>query len=981
MTLLARRTGLGRTTVSNALNQPVAPSARTVAEMARALRLDGKELLELRRQAEDVPDQSPEPVRPAAATESAAAVFSGPVADRPVGGGMLVGAPPLTASAFQPRSGLRERIDGARAGGGAVLTQTRPSSARVLSGMGGVGKTQLAAQYAHEAVAAGTGLVLWVPAGDTQQIIGLYSRAALRVGAAGATGKDPEQDARALLEWLSTTRCSWLVVLDDIADPTVVAPWWPPARPGVGWTLATTRLHDPRFTGGGRTRIDIDVYSPDEAVTYLTERLTGDGRADILDGRQDELAAQVGHLPLALGHAAAYMLAEQLTCGVYLGRLGNQALRLDDVLPGWADTEVYGRHVTAALLLSLTAAEQAGPPGLVEPVFRLAALLDPAGHPETLWTADTVLGFLDAGPGRTEGPRVTADEVRSALRVLHRYALITTDPRTPHREVRVHSLTARATRETTPESRRALLAVTAAGALAEVWPRPDHVQRDLAEALRANTAVLRRNAESHLWQGGAHDVLFLSGISLVNNGLHREAGDHWAELADHCARLIGPDHPATISARSNLAATYTAHLGRHHEALRLEEEVLADRERVLGPDHPDTVTARANLAATYTVLGRHHDAQQLQERVLADRQRLLGPDHPDTIRARANRASSYGHLGRHHDALRLQEQVLADRDRLLGSDHPDTVLARANLAGTYALLGRFQDAVRLMEQVLSDRERLLGPDHPDTIRARGSIAFTYGHLGRHHESLRLQEQVLADFERILGSDHPNSHLARANLAVAYNDLGRHHEALRLDEKVLAARERVLGPDHPDTVTARANLAATYALLGRHPEALRLDEEVLAARERVLGPDHPDTVFARANLAATYTHLGRHHEALQLSVQVLASRERLLGTDHPDTIHARSNLAATCSASGLHHDACRLTEQVLADRERVLGPDHPDTVFARANLASAYAHLGRHNDALRLKQQVLADRERVLGPDHPDTVLTRANLAAFRRQGG
>ncbi|ATZ22018.1 Tetratricopeptide repeat protein [Streptomyces lavendulae subsp. lavendulae] len=927
VTLLARNAGLGRTTVSNALNRPVAPKARTIAEIARVLKLNPVELQQLRRQAEgtDTPQATSHAARKSLAGESASAQ-----AGRQ---GLLVGALPLRASAFQSRPELRERIDAVRMGGGVVLTQARPASAQVLSGMGGVGKSQLATQYAHQAVAEGTGLVLWVPASEAQQIVTIYSQAALRVGAAGATGEDPEYDARALLEWLATTSSSWLVVLDDISDPVAVGPWWPPVRPGVGWTLATTRLHDPRLTGGGRTRIDVGVYTHNEAVAFLEERLASDGGGHLLDGRQAELAAMLGHLPLALGHAAAYLLAEELACGAYLARLDDQALVLDDVLPDWADTELYGQHITAALLLSLAAAQQAGPVGLVEPLLRLLALLDPDGHPEAIWTTQAVTDFLNTTRG--DGSTATAtEEIIRALRVLRRYALITSDPHTPLRQIRMHALTARAVRETTPCHHRPQLAVTVAHALTEIWKPGRHIHRDLAQVLRANTAVLRRNAEEHLWQNEIHVVIFMGGLSLLASGLHRDALDYWAPFTQQAFKVLGPDHPDTIRARAALAGCYRE-LGRYQDALTLAEQVLTDCERLLEPDHPGTIRARANLASAYNDLGRYQDALTLAEQVLTDRERVLRDDHPDTIRARANLAIIYNGLGRYQDALTLAEQVLTDRERHLEPDHPHTILARANLATTYRYLGRHQDALTLAEQVLTDRERVLGDDHPDTLLARSSLATTYSDLGRHQDALTLAEQVLTDHERVLGEDHFDTIRARANLASAYNDVGRHQDALTLAEQVLTDRERHLEPDHPHTFGARANLATTYRYLRRHQDALTLTERMVADCARVLGDDHPDTLLARSCVIATYSDLGRHQDALTLAERVVADYERVLGDDHPDTLLARSCVIATYSDLGRHQDALTLAERVVADYERVLGDDHPDTLLARSNLATAH----------------------------------------------
>ncbi|WP_308297373.1 NB-ARC domain-containing protein, partial [Streptomyces sp. UNOB3_S3] len=296
-----------------------------------------------------------------------------------------VGPVPILASAFQPRTALREKVGAARMGGGAVvLTQ-------VLSGGGGVGKTQLAAACATDALAEGAGLVVWAAAGEVQQVITQYAQAAARIRVPDAHGLDKEADARAFLAWLATTPRRWLVVLDDITDPAVMDQWWPVSRTGTGWVLATTRLHDARLTGGGRTRITIDVYTPEEADAYLRTRLTGDDMAHLIDDRARALAQALGYLPLALSHAAAYMINKELTCAAYLDLFADRRTRLEQALPETADTEGYGRQITTTLLLSLDAAQASDPAGFAVPALRLAALLDPAGHPHALWSTPPIL--------------------------------------------------------------------------------------------------------------------------------------------------------------------------------------------------------------------------------------------------------------------------------------------------------------------------------------------------------------------------------------------------------------------------------------------------------------------------------------------------------------------------------------------------------------------------------------------------------------
>ena len=285
------------------------------------------------------------------------------------------------------------------------------------------------------------------------------------------------------------------------------------------------------------------------------------------------------------------------------------------------------------------------------------------------------------------------------------------------------------------------------------------------------------------------------------------------------------------------------------DSIELYEQVLAEYERVLGADHPDTLTVRNNLAGAYYSVGRFGEAIELFERVLAERERVLGSDHPDTLTTRNNLAGAYYFAGRFGEAIELLGRVLAERERVLGPDHPDTLTTRNNLAVAYHSAGRFDEAIELYERVLAEQERVLGPDHPDTLTVRNNLAFAYHSAGRFGEAIELFERVLADQERVLGPDHPGTLTTRNSLAGAYEDVGRFGEAIELFERVLADQERVLGPDHPDTLNARDNLALAYDAVGRLAEAINVWEELLPDCRRLLGPEHPLTKLVQKNLEA------------------------------------------------------------------------------------------------------------------------------------
>ncbi|MGW7024269.1 tetratricopeptide repeat protein [Streptomyces decoyicus] len=728
----------------------------------------------------------------------------------------------------------------------------------VLSGPGGVGKSQLAASLARElrdqerSDGAGLDVLVWVRATSTDQVISAYAEAAGRLHIPGVSPDDEDGAARLLLRWMAASGSRWLVVLDDVTDPAAVREWWPDSGTGRGWVLATSRREDAQLSGEGRALVRIGLYTDSEARAYLQRRLTDAGHAYLHDPAQaGEMAAELGHLPLALGHAAAYLINKRPTMADYLTLLRNTSSRLGDLLPASADTEGYGQPVTASLLLSLDAVEEADASRLARPLLHLASLMDPLGHPATAWTTPEALDHLrTARPPqrrwlRKHHPPVTETEVCNALEYLRTYALITQDAATA--PLRMHALTARAVRETIPPGTLPATARTAANTITSLWPRYDHEEGELAALLRANVVHLDQLTRPALWQPTTHPCIYTAGQSLTEAGLYDQAIEYGETAVRLSSSIHGPDHPATLSARNNLAVSYSD-AGRVQEALDLRERVLADRERTLDPDHPATLSARNNLAISYSDAGRVQEALDLRERVLAERERILGPDHPDTLSARGNLAVSYSDAGRVEEALDLGERVLADYDRILGPDYPATLTARNNLASSYSDAGRVQEALDLRERVLADRERILGPDHPDTFDARSNLAVSYGDAGRVEEALDLGERVLADRERILGPDHPDTLSAHGNLAVSYHDAGRVEEALDLGERVLADRERILGPDHPDTLDARNNLAVFYRDAGRVEEALDLGERVLADYDRVLGSDHPATLKARVSLA-------------------------------------------------------------------------------------------------------------------------------------
>ncbi|MFI1067754.1 tetratricopeptide repeat protein [Streptomyces spororaveus] len=588
------------------------------------------------------------------------------VSQGPVQWPLHLGSVPALASAFQQRLDVRNAIDQAAAGHTAVvLTQ-------VLSGGGGVGKTQLASAYAHQAVAEGVDLVVWVDASETDQVIARYAVAAHIVDAPNAlAGQTGEKDARAFLQWLATTKRSWLVILDDITDPDTMQPWWPPSSAwGCGRVVATTRRQDAALSGGGRAVVDVDTYSAHEADTYLCARLRSARTEHLLDAQTEPLAEALGYLPLALSHAAAYMINEDVPCTDYLHRFNSSAAKLDDLLPRHADTEGYGRHVAAALLLSLDVAQTCEPVGLAIPALRLAAVLDPAGHPRDLWGVEAVINYLTAYrvpiPSSHSPAPVSSTQAKAALRLLHRYGLLTDDAQAGFRAVKLHALTARAVREHTPSGEQREIVRTAAEALTELWHKG--VEKAV---LHTNVDSLDGFAGDLLWEVEGHHLLRWVGRSLTARGLATAAVPYWQRVSDTSERVLGRTDRKTVMARRELAVAYL-NAGRSKDAFAVfqedyayEAEALADAG-LQARQAPDSKRDFHRRQSTEGLLA-------LLEDTLAVRERILGPTDPTTLSCRIKLSIAYWEAGQQSQAVSMLKLVLKHQNEELGVHHPDSM--------------------------------------------------------------------------------------------------------------------------------------------------------------------------------------------------------------------------------------------------------------------------------------------------------------------
>jgi hypothetical protein len=616
------------------------------------------------------------------------------------------------------------------------LTAGDPPRTLVLCGMGGVGKTSLAAEYAYRHLAE-VGIAWQVPAGDAA--VAEQSMAELAAQVGGRDLVDPRDPVASVHAVLAAYPADWLLIFDN-AEEASLRRLLPPAGPGR--VLITSQSQH----WACAPALEVPVLDYEVAGRFLVSR-SGDPDQDTAA----VLAGELGGLPLAMEQAAAYVRAAGLSMADYLGAFRQRRADLLDrgVPPAHPDS------VAATLTLAMARLEQDAPASAG--LLRLLAWLAPEPVPLALLLGGAVVPAgmdpdvaLDLGV--LAGDMVAAGDAVAALR---RYSLI--GP-AGGGQVLMHRLVQAVTLDQlaggAAEAWRAAAAALVEAAI-PADPRPP--------AAWAACAVLLPHALAMLDLTSAGMCRIATAIG--DGGSYATARELFRQIAEahHDAAAYGPDHPDTLTARANLAY-WTGEAGDPAAARDLLAALLPVRESVSGPEHPETLAARANLAYWTGQAGDPAAARDLFAALLPVEERALGPEHPETLAARASLAYWTGEAGDPAAARDLFAALLPVDERALGPEHPDTLTARASLGRWTGEAGDPAAARDLFAALLPVRESVLGPEHPDTLTARASLGRWTGEAGDPAAARDLFAALLPVRVRVSGPEHPATLADRADLA-------------------------------------------------------------------------------------------------------------------------------------------------------------------------------------------------------------------------
>ena len=596
---------------------------------------------------------------------------------------------------------------------------------QALQGMGGVGKSQLAAEYTHRF--AGTYDLAWWVNSEQPGLIGdQFAALGAALGCVDPGASMEVVRATVLAELRARGR--WLLVFDNAETPADITPWLPG---GGGHVLITSRQ---RAWAEVAAPVEVNVLARPESVALLRDRVGG-----LSDADADRLAGQLGDLPLAVAQAGGFMAETGMPAAQYLELLRTRAGRLlDHGAPG-----SYPRSLAAAvqLIADRLAAED---PAAAE-LASLCAFLAPEPIPEDLFT--DAPGEL---PGDLADRAVDPLAWRQTLAHLVRQSVARVD----QRGLQVHRLTQVILRDNLTDAQATAARARTEAILAASHPG-DHTDpatwsrwARLMPHLLATNLAATYNPHLRSMACAACSYLLSRGDTRTGHGLASDLREQWRER-------LGDDDEHTLEVVQCVAWALWD-MGRYADARDLDQDTLQRRRHLLGNNHPDTLTSASSLAADLHRLGEVRAARDLNQDTLQRRRRVLGEDHPKTLFSASNLALDLRELGEVSAARDLDQDTLQRSRRALGDDHPGTLSAADNLAADLRELGEVSAARDLDQDTLVRFRRVLGEDHPDTLTSASNLAADLRELGEVSAARDLDQDTLQRRRRVLGEDHPDS---------------------------------------------------------------------------------------------------------------------------------------------------------------------------------------------------------------------------------
>jgi tetratricopeptide (TPR) repeat protein len=805
---------------------------------------------------------------------------------------------------FTGRTDILTRL---RKGASSKVTAVLPGDPlpQALQGLGGVGKTAIAIEYAYR-YRSDYDLVWWIPADQLPLVRASLAALASRLGLEAAMATGIESAAQAVLDALrrGDPYSRWLLIFDNADQPEEIMDLIPR---GPGDVVITSRNH--RWQSVIDT-VPTDVFIRAESTEFLAKRVP----KDLSQRDADGLADKLGDLPLALVQAGAMLAETGMPVDEYLRLLDEQVTGIMSE----GRSPDYPLSMTAAWKLSVATLDRQLPQA--RELLRCCAFFGADPIPRDVFRRGT-----QAAGARIAGLISDPILLARAIRELGRFALVTIDGRS----IAVHRLIQALLRDELDEEKQAdyrhevhlLLAAAAPKAPDDdrLWPR----YRELVAHMSSEATQLAECRDPGVREFALNMMRYLqqSGDQESCRSFSERFVAQWTEDS-------GQDSKDVLDARRNLGNALRG-LGRYQESGRLTGATLSAARAALGEKDPMTLSLRRSFGADQRARGDFADARALDEESLALHEELYGPTASRTLSLRASLALDHG-LNSDYPASRdLYRQVyLLMSEASPNMSGVDMLGTWTGLAWAVRLCGDYTEARDVAEDAWDYGRDRLGSEHVATLRSANGLCIASRRIPSvREEALELNKDIFELSGRLLGETHPDTLAIAISLANLMRTTGQLDEALELAEHTVASYPAAYGAEHPYNYGCRGNLALLRRVTGDADAARRIDEEALAGLDERLTRDHHYSLTVAANLASDLAVLGLAADARALGEGTLRRLRALLGETHPATLGCAANLSLDLMATGDKQAAQSMAADTIRRYAATVGADHPDAVAA------------------------------------------------------
>jgi tetratricopeptide (TPR) repeat protein len=873
---------------------------------------------------------------------------------------------------------------------GALLSKDAAHPIQVIAGLGGVGKTEIALEFCYRNLSR-FHTVWWMPAEDTIGLDTAYKKLGDAKGILSGDEKDADEIRETVRSWLENNP-GYLLIYDNVENTKALSPYLPREIPGS--IIITSR--DVKIAAGleqEHNTVNIDVFDAPDAALFLVKRAR---KAD--SAGAEELAQRLGLLSLALEHAAAYILANNISFADYLALLEKSGLEVFNASED--KNRRYLRTVNSTWRISIAKIKNQS----AEQMLYLCAYLASEGIYLKLFEYE-------------QNPSPLKEDMRNALnrnaiiREMTRYSLVSESNSVGEKLYSMHRLLQETLRNSLEGDNSYIthcvdifdnnfdFAWDELESLASFAKNLPH-----AVAVSDYGSAVFVNDKRKLDQIGR--IYMITGEGLQHEGQYDRALSQYKKALAIRTKLFGEKHIETADIYDAMGEAYREK-GARQESLDSLKTALDIKRNEYGTEDSAVAKTYHGLGETFqsnnSFIGRKK-ALEWYAKALAILEKLS----EDTSKGNVYNSIAlvYADQRKHAKALEFYLKALAIDEKKYGPDHHALAPLYNNISLAYSARKKAQLALDYAQRSFAITQKVYGPDHPDMATAYNTLANIYHKLKSYDKALEYYQKALEIDEKVFGPNSAHTAISYNNMGTVCNSLKKHDEAVIWYQKSLDIMIAVYGERSMPAGHRYGNIGIAYRDKGDYKKAAdyfflaaaiflkeagewRLETSFAFSRIKEVVPKIPDsksreTAAYYIKTAELYLQYMRKKALpwLKLALAVMRNDQtheaavmyRFMGdvwTEYSSTFFTEMYTVITKSTreTGSHRKAMRCYEKsrVIFEKLGESGtPAYADLCYSLGLFHKTLVYSGRSPEAEAAFRQALEIREKTLGQDHIDT---------------